>query len=130
MLNSVSASAVYGIADPLQWHANQQKVSSQIRTNDFEQLNVSSVASSTGPNDDPEIKSNLDKSVPTIAEQYWLDAIAARRNRVDGSLEAVKPEKTNPDQAAAQYRQVNELLNPPSIARDTANKVKAISVYA
>jgi hypothetical protein len=160
MLNSVSASAVYGIADPLQWHANQQKVSNQIRTNDFEQLNVGSVAGSTGPSDDPEIKSNLDKSAPTTAEQYWLDAIAARRTRVDGSpeavkkstpvpagqywlevitarrtridgsLEAVKQGKINPDRGVALYRQVTELLNPPSVPRDIANQVKAISVHA
>ena len=152
MLNSVSASAVYGIADSLRWHANQQKVSGQIRTNNAEQLNVSNVAGSTGPSDDQEIKSNRDKIVPVApaaAEQYWLDVIAARRTRVDGSpeavkkstpappgqywleainsrrtriddsLEAVKQGKINPDRAVAQYRLVNEMLTPFSTPQVT-----------
>lgn len=129
MLNSVSANALYGLADPLQWYANQQKISGQIKTNDFEQVHSRSVAGSGGASGESGIKPSVDRDPAAVAEELW-HIQESRYNRVARALPEASLDKATPAQAAEVYRRVNELLITSTGARDAANKTKSISVYA
>ncbi|MEO5339725.1 MAG: hypothetical protein H7837_04280 [Magnetococcus sp. MYC-9] len=123
MLNSVSASAIYGLPDPLQVYASQQRVSSQIQTNNFEQVHVRSVAGASGPGGAPLLESADAAESGRIREslRYTPD----RPLYPTGTLESPSPE-----QVAAAFRRVQNWLTAADEARDPANRIKTISVYA
>lgn len=129
MLNSVSANAIYGLADPLQWYANQQRISGQIKTNDFEQVHSRSVAGSGGVSEESTVKPSIDRDAAATAEELWRIQ-EFRYNRVGRALPEASLDKATPAQAALVYRRVNELLVTSAGVRDAANKTRSISVFA
>ncbi len=123
MINTISANASFGMFDPLQGYANLQKVNGQIQTNNFEQVHVRSVTSTEQQSGEQAVGS------ADSAERGRL--LESLRYRLDRPLvETSVLEKVGPAQAAASFQRMSDFLVSEFRARDPANQVKSISVFA
>ena len=123
MFNPLSVSTVYGVPDPLHGYVNLQRASGQILTNNFEQVHVRSVASADPQSGQPAVRSADAEEGGAILESL--------RYRSDRPLQETNTlETASPTQAAAAFRRVSDVLVADSWARDPANRVKTINVFA
>jgi hypothetical protein len=98
-------------------------VAGQLQTNDFEQVSLRPVTASSAQTAQHEVTPRHE-----AAEQgAILEGLRYRPERP--LMEAGTVQQANPQQAAASFRRVNELLVSDAQTRDPANRIRTVNVY-